>query len=574
MANRVADLMSAAAAADFGPRPVRVDLHCHSDASNEADEAVLNAIGCPESYSRPAEVYAQAKRRGMQLVTVTDHDSLAGVGTLGDRADVLAGEELTCYFPEDRCKIHLLVWGLTAADHDALRAASADIYAVADLVERRRLAHAVAHALYRQNDRLERSHLDRLVLMFKGFEVLNGAHSPLHRDHLEAVLDGLTPAVVEALAVEHGMAARWPDPHVKARTGGSDDHGLFNVGRTWTEFPADATTPAAVLDCLRAGRCRPGGEAGSSLKLAHNFLGVGLRYHGRRAGGAGPVVRALVGEGRRLRRRDVVRSAVTSIVTANVRRLARPFARRRPASTGTALLGDLLVRSGLTRLADHPAVAAAVRGGRSPLAEHAAMFDLVSAVNRDVAAGIADAVAATLGRGEVGGLFDALSAVVAHQAMLLPYYFALSLQNRERAVLGRITGRPGPTAQGLRVGVFTDTFDEVNGVARFVRDMGRQARLAGRSLAVATSTADPVVDCPSRVNFAPLLARPLPLYADQPLTVPPLLEVLAWADREQFDAVHIHTPGPMGLCGLAVAAMLRVPVVMTYTPICPGTCRT
>ena len=163
------------------------------------------------------------------------------------------------------------------------------------------------------------------------------------------------------------------------------------------------------------------------------------------------------------------------------------------------------------------------------------------------------------------GPFDAISTVVAHQALLLPYYFALSLQNRERADLGRVTGRgDGVSAVTLRLGVFTDTFDEVNGVGRFIRDMSRQARVAGRSLTVATSTATPRVDCPSRVNFAPLLTRPTPFYPDQPLSIPPLLEVLEWADRQQFDAIHIHTPGPMGLCGLAVAAMLRVPVVMTY----------
>src|SRR5258707_10531125 len=91
------------------PRPIRVDLHCHSVASNEADEAVLNAIGCPESYSAPEEVHAQAKRRNMDFVTITDHDSLEGVHQLSRHPDVLVGEELTCYFPEDHCKIHLLV---------------------------------------------------------------------------------------------------------------------------------------------------------------------------------------------------------------------------------------------------------------------------------------------------------------------------------------------------------------------------------------------------------------------------------------------------------------------------------
>ena len=87
----------------------RIDLHCHSDASNKTSEAVLNAIRCPECYSRPTEVYEQAKRRGMDFVTITDHDTIDGATTIADRPDVLVGEELTCWFPEDHCKMHVLV---------------------------------------------------------------------------------------------------------------------------------------------------------------------------------------------------------------------------------------------------------------------------------------------------------------------------------------------------------------------------------------------------------------------------------------------------------------------------------
>jgi len=65
----------------------------------------------------------------------------------------------------------------------------------------------------------------------------------------------------------------------------------------------------------------------------------------------------------------------------------------------------------------------------------------------------------------------------------------------------------------LKLGVFTDTFDEVNGVGRFIRDMSRQARERGRTLMVHTSVADPKVSDPSRKNFAPLLSRPMPCYA-------------------------------------------------------------
>jgi predicted metal-dependent phosphoesterase TrpH len=97
-------------------RPIRVDLHCHSSASSEAGEAMLGAINCPESFSEPSEVYAQARRRGMDFVTVTDHDCTSGVQRLLPDPRVLVGEELTCFFPEDRCKMHVLVWGITQKD--------------------------------------------------------------------------------------------------------------------------------------------------------------------------------------------------------------------------------------------------------------------------------------------------------------------------------------------------------------------------------------------------------------------------------------------------------------------------
>ncbi|MDP9175320.1 MAG: glycosyltransferase [Planctomycetota bacterium] len=550
--------------------PKRVDLHCHSSASNEPDEALLNAIRCPESFSSPSDVYEQAKRREMNFVTITDHDSIAGVITLAYQPDVIVGEELTCYFPEDHCKIHLLVWGITHEDHDALQAVADDIYRVAEIVETRHLAHAVAHPVYRQNDRLEKWHLERLILMFKGFETLNGTHSMLHRQALEPLLDQLTEQRVAELSTTHGIAPRWPQPSVKSRTAGSDDHGLFNIGRTWTEFPAEATTIDDILECIRDGRCRPGGEAGSSLKLAHNLYGVGIRYYGSRmpSSSRSPVLKtvlqALVGERGALCKSELVKAVVKRKVKKWGRRIVRPFKKPEEA-TGSQLLMDLFLKSCGHRIGEHGAIRDALRTGRAMLGEHAAMFDFIGAINRDVTGGIADSVQKSLGRGEITGIFDALSTVAAHQFMLMPYYFAMFHQNRERHLLPRVTGYgASPSGEQMKLGVFTDTFDEVNGVGRFIQDISRQARERGRHLVVHTSTNDPRVDCPSRKNFKPLLNRPLPYYPDQPLTIPPLSEVLEWADRQQFDAIHVHTPGPMGLCGWLVAKMLRVPLLGTY----------
>jgi len=58
---------------------------------------------------------------------------------------------------------------------------------------------------------------------------------------------------------------------------------------------------------------------------------------------------------------------------------------------------------------------------------------------------------------------------------MMPYYFALFHQNRERQVLSRVAGYNRPAGQ-FRVGLFTDTLDEVNGVGRFIRTMHDQAQ--------------------------------------------------------------------------------------------------
>ena len=47
---------------------------------------VQRALGLPECATPPEEVYALAKRRGMDFVTITDHDTIAGALEIADRA--------------------------------------------------------------------------------------------------------------------------------------------------------------------------------------------------------------------------------------------------------------------------------------------------------------------------------------------------------------------------------------------------------------------------------------------------------------------------------------------------------
>jgi glycosyltransferase involved in cell wall biosynthesis len=617
----------------------RIDLHCHSDASNRAAEVALRAISCPECYSRPIDVLAQATRRGMSFVTLTDHDTIAGAVELraSEPEKTIIGEEVTCWFPEDECKLHLLVWGIDAEHHEQLQRRAKSIYDVADYVESKRIAHAVAHPIYRQNDRLERWHLERLLLLFKGFECLNGAHSPRHREAFEPVLDELAEARIDLLARRHGVRPRWEEPWKKSRTAGSDDHGLLNVGRTWTEFPEGTTTVEKVLECLRTGQCCPGGEAGSSSKLAHTFYSVAVRYYDRhilrgetkiedeprRREGAkedakpipispsrlpsrlrafavksypqrqpnftAQLLQMLVGARAEPTKTQKAKLVAKQIARKAWRRVRAPFAPRKDHE-GTALLKRLFLDSARRHAKDYPDLYDALRAGLPPLGEHEAMFDFVSSINRDITTGIAAAINQSIDDASFTDLFDSIGAILGQQFVLLPYYFAVFHQNKERHLLAEITGRSGSSIAPMKIGLFTDTFDEINGVARFVRDMGAHAESSGHSLIVHTcgeensklkiqnSKLKPqhsdfgelnraalgTRHWPWRKNFQPLLSREFPYYAELRLNLPPLLEILEWADRQQFDAVHVSTPGPMGLAGWVVAKMLRVPLVMTH----------
>jgi glycosyltransferase involved in cell wall biosynthesis len=559
--------------------PKRVDLHCHSIASNKTSEAMLNAIHCPESYSGPSEVYEQAKRRGMDFVTLTDHDSIEGATQIRHLPDVIVGEEVSCWFPEDQCKMHVLVYGIDESTHRELQERARDIYDVADFIEQNNIAHAVAHPIYRQNDKLERWHLERLLLLFKGFECLNGAHSALHREAFEPLLDRLDAGEIARLSKLHDLKPRWNEPWVKARVGGSDDHGLLNVGRTWTEFPEDAKSPGDVLRCLREGKCAPGGEAGSSAKLAHTFYSVAVRYYtrhimspGATANLATTILQTLAGERTAPTKKQLARLAIKQKIKKLTGKIVSPFSKRQESKNSGGLIKELFLNSAKSHLNEHRDLFQASEAGLPPLGEHREMLDFVKKIDRDVTQGIAAAISNSIDDASFTGLFDSIAAVLAQQFVLAPYYFAVFHQNKERHLLRKITGQEKAVdAKNLRVGLFTDTLDEINGVGRFIRDMGNRAKRAGVTLAIHTCGPGPegpgfvlsreLID---RVNFSALLSRPFPYYDELALNLPPVLEILERADREQFDVIHVSTPGPMGLCGWLVSKMLRVPMIATY----------
>src|SRR5215211_3370294 len=126
----------------------RADLHCHSTASQVSRLGVRRALGLPEWATPPEEVYELAKRRGMDFVTITDHDTIAGALQIADRPDTFISEELTAGFAGEPHQVHVLVYGITPDDHARLQERAGDVEAVAEYLHDQEIACALAHPFY------------------------------------------------------------------------------------------------------------------------------------------------------------------------------------------------------------------------------------------------------------------------------------------------------------------------------------------------------------------------------------------------------------------------------------------
>ncbi len=557
---------------------VRADLHCHTRASDQPVNKWVGFLGVPECYSPPEKVYEQARARGMDFVAVTDHDTIAGAMELVERGfeRVIVGQEVTTFFPEDGCKLHVLVWGLTPERDEDISSLGLrrDVYDLASWLHQHNLAHSLAHPLYSQNNKLAPAHLEKCALLFKGWEVLNGAHTGRHRATIERFLATLTPGRVQALERRHGVKARWTRVWLKARTGGSDDHGLLNVGRTWTgvapgEGEALIETGAEFLRLIMSGRAVAGGVGGSESLLAHQLAtvaahGFAEKFHHKlrpRARYASALALRLAGV-------EAPKPGAAALVLDTLRsRLGR--GRKRTAPLIVALrreVGPLLARyDDLASLLEPAAWASG-----APISRHermASMFDeLTGALTRVLASGAAAGARSRDGRAVAD---HALSGLLLGLAQA-PYLFSLFHQNKEREMIDTMEASMdhdrvgGAGARPTRVLLFTDTLGDVNGVSRFIQNVALRAHESGRDLRVFTSTRFEVPRQENIRNFAPVIAGKMPKYEQLEAVLPPLLPMLRAAADARPDVIHLSTPGAVGVVGWIAARMLRVPVVGVY----------
>jgi glycosyltransferase involved in cell wall biosynthesis len=157
---------------------------------------------------------------------------------------------------------------------------------------------------------------------------------------------------------------------------------------------------------------------------------------------------------------------------------------------------------------------------------------------------------------------QALSAIAPILVILTPYIYGFHSQAPSRkwlrGIFKELTGEVPAALQNRKRAWFTDTLDDVNGVATTIRKMTAAGAAAGKELIVVVSRAELNIDDIPMRNFKPIGEFELPEYELQKLSFPPILRMLDYIQREKFTEIIISTPGPVGLTGLLAAKMLNL----------------
>lgn len=251
---------------------MRCDLHVHSVYSGRADLPFLRHVG-NECYSEPEEIYNRARERGMDLVTVSDHDTIEGALRLAHLSDTFVSEEVSLRLGGGR-QLHVNVFDITEAQHTALQRRRSDPEAFFAWIAEQGIPAAVNH----------------LFSALTGARALADLYLPLGRLPLIEALNNAMPPGHNAAAQRVGRQ------FAMAPIGGSDAHCLAHVARAYTIVPG-ARDRREFLAGLRAGFTIPAGRAGSYARLTREVTAVfaaGYADAARAlARGEGPVQRYL-----------------------------------------------------------------------------------------------------------------------------------------------------------------------------------------------------------------------------------------------------------------------------------------
>lgn len=499
---------------------MKADLHCHSSHSKRPSDWVLQKIGSNESYTKPVNLYKMARARGMDAVTITDHNTIDGCLEISHLPDTFISCEYTTYFTKTKCKIHTLCWGITPKQHEEINYLREDIYDLIPYLRKNNILHGLAHPLYSINSRLNKAYFKELMELFDRFE-LNGAKDEWANEYLLTILDS-------AMKKPYSL------------TGGSDDHSGLTLTRMHTVAPGRSVPE--FLENIRNHNCHPEGRGSTPHTLARNIYSIGLQYlesTGKANGLPNALKKYLLPEDYKVKTSftQKVFNAFPTSPKGWGKKVAMSWLKHEFDKVDVWSIRHLPIGEQWTRIMEQLTDRHLIELGNKLL------DDLTEQKVMDIFTGL----------GRAGFLYALLAPYIA------AYQLFSSMRNLGRDILSDY--RPGITPQ--KIVKFTDNFGKVDGVSKTLKEMVDLAQVTNKDYRLITCLGNQPNHALVK-DFVPVGVTVAPEYSEQPLVWPPFLAILDYCFNEGFTHVQAATPGPMGLAGMAVAKIMGAEFQAVY----------
>ncbi|MFP4013236.1 MAG: glycosyltransferase [Chitinispirillaceae bacterium] len=523
----------------------RVDLHVHSKYSERPSEWFLQKLGTRESYTDPEVLYQEAMANGMTFVTLTDHNTMEGSLLLKEKhpETVFTGVEVTSYFPEDRCKLHVLVYDLDERQFGEIDRIRDDVYQLRDYIREQNLAHSLAHATYSVNGKLGADHLEKLILLFDVFEGINGSRDRYSNEQWMRLLRNLTPEHIETFYRKHRIEPFSQDSWIKGFTGGSDDHAGLFIGKTYGSTEAD--TPAEFVRRLKNRETEAGGRFSDYRSLVFTIYKIAYDFSkSRDASKSNSILGALT----------------ETIVSSKPDKLSTRIAFQKLKLRKKSSFGDKLVDL-FTEFQ---------KGKDLDIDEKfRILYNKISEISDELLLSLFRSIKRELSGGDIAGIIKVLSSSIPGLFLSVPFFTSLRHMHLSRPFITELGDRMGlpQKAEDRNILWFTDTIADLNGISGTIRKLGWLAHENGNRLKIVVSAKsedlNPTVP-PNLVVLDPLTAYSPSFYDSVTMNIPSLLKSLKVVCEQQPDEIIISTPGVMGLLGLLTAKLLNIKSVGIY----------
>jgi len=521
------------------------DMHVHSRFSRESGLWILRSLKAPESFTPPELIYELAIKRGMDLVTITDVNTIEGCLEISHLPGAFLSEEVRTFLPGRRAAVHILVYNLTPGQHEETVRLRDSLQSLLEYLRDQRLVHSLAHPFHFPGADLSPEEFAGVIRSVELVEGLNGSRSKLENESVAPLVRSL-----------RGV------PDFSGFTAGSDDHCGRFMGLTFTVV-RDAPDLDGFLNAVREGNGIPTGQHGTAVRSAYSVYSIAYSfYRDRLTAQKVPAIATMAA--------DMFFRPSTAQVEPTLWHKADFLfhqilkkARKSGDPGFETVFADQLVEIGrdLNLRSGSPELEAAGIDERT--------YEILNALSNRLLQHYASLLVRQVSEGRLLDALEAFTALIPVVLLNLPYPITYYNRRKGRETADGMLSSLAPEAARTlsrpdRRAWFTDTIDDLNGVSRTIQKYGRLALESGRELAVVTCQTRPLSFQGWVVNFTPIKEFPVPNYSSKLLSVPPFLEMLRFVEEQEFSMIYISTPGPVGIAALGISRLLGIPAAGIY----------